>query len=204
MNAVLLVALLSIPSAVALPPLESVAVLVDSPKSGCSGTVVDVVPGRTYVLTAQHCSGLDDPDTVTFNNGDVVGVARIVDSHKYDLELLQLKPTHTRVGAYIGFTTTPLTHVSFLGRSGDLIWSYAEGFISGGEMKLKYGPWLQSVIPVACVGCAEGGSGGGMFNERKLIGVYVAGHEDNSMSFMIPASSVVKFLRAAIEEETGK
>jgi len=202
MNAALLAALLVIPGA-SPAPIESVAVLVDSPKSGCSGTLVDVIPGRTFVLTAKHCSTLDDPDTITFSDGSVAGVDRIVLSHTYDLELLRVATKQAHPTAYIAFNTEPQTRLAFYGRSGDLDWVYAQGFIAGVQTTLKYSKvWEQKVIPIGCLGCAEGGSGGGMFSSGKLAGVFVAGREDNSMSFMIPSSSVVKFLRAAAIEES--
>jgi S1-C subfamily serine protease len=201
-KAALIAAALTLPGAGATPPLEAVTVIVDSPKVGCSGVVVEVLPGKTYVMTAKHCSTLDNPEAVTFSDGTSLLVDRIVTSALYDLELLRVRTANTYPAAPIAFTQAPMTHFTFHGRSGGQDWAYAMGYISGPMQRLSYGKWRQHTIPLACMGCAEGGSGGGIFADGKLIGIFVAGREDNSMSYMIPSSAVVRFIRAAALEES--
>jgi hypothetical protein len=203
MRAAVLLALLATPGSTAAPPIDAVTVIVASEKAGCSGVAVSVVPGKTYVLTAKHCSNWGNPEAVTFSNGTTLFVDRIVTSANYDLELLRLQTKYTYPTAYIGFAHAPLTNFMFHGRSAEQDWAYALGVISGPPQVVRYSKkWLQRVIPLECLGCAEGGSGGGIFSDGKLIGIFVAGREDNSMSYMIPSSSVVKFLRAAAKEES--
>ena len=181
--------------------IERSTVLVSSALEDCTGVVVPLRRPGVWVLTAKHCRTHADPDHVSFSDGTEGDVAESIISDNRDLMLLRVDSALPRYAAPLAVADpAPRTPFVTFGRSDDVDWSWGEGYISGAALAVKYkisAVTEQWVMPMACLACDIGGSGGALYDGREVIGIFVAKRDGVPVGYMIPVSIVRAFLREA-------
>jgi S1-C subfamily serine protease len=189
-------------SVFAQPPIPmSTAVLVVSDLGMCSGTVIANHSGATTILTADHCVHGQILDYV-----QIGGLGRkykhftaVTESKQYDLALIFIDKTGSQPVAQLSQNTLIRAGTfSLVGLSSTVPWALSKGFVMGDPEFIHYTGYKGWDMTLACMGCDEGDSGSGLFNDRgELVGVLVAGSKDNVRQYAITLHDVRKFLWAA-------
>jgi hypothetical protein len=177
--------------------IQQSAVHLVTKNTECSGTVI--APG--VVLTARHCIHEDfDYAEVGGPGTRLTNFGKITKAKSVDLALL-LVPGAQPAAIIAENAPKRGDAWSLVGLSYDVPWSVSRGFVlsnytSGIYYKHDDTPYL--VTPLACMGCDEGDSGSGVFNDQgELEGVFVASSENNVRTYMVPLAEVKKFLHGA-------
>lgn len=194
MFALVLLALLSLDDKIQ----QSAAHLVTK-NSECSGTMIR----PDIILTAKHCLGIPF-DYVEIGGPDNTykHFGKITKAKGVDLALVQVINTGAQHAANIAENGPHRgDNFTLIGLSYDVPWAISRGFVMSTDPQgIMYhkDPTTYFVTALACMGCDEGDSGSGVFNDQgELEGVFVASSENNVRTYMVPLAEVKKFLHGA-------
>lgn len=221
--AVLMIGLLIVASISDEDYLRSKVVMLRSDTVGCSGEVVKAPSGKSYILTAAHCTSVADAQgnmPVYLDDGRKLSSHVIAEDDSSDLLLLEGVPGVE--GLTIARTVKPTEHVRTFthGRmlatyktEGELIQvvhveiPIALGDCSSKQPKYKNGSFsflgiidipvcMMSVDEVVSTAQVQPGSSGGMVvnNRAQLVGVVSA--SDGDFGYFVTLRDIQRFLSA--------
>jgi trypsin-like peptidase len=179
--------------------IQQSAVHIVTKNSECSGTII----APSVILTAKHCLG------IPFDYAEVGGpdkacrhFGKITKAKGVDLTLVQIIGCGDMTAASIAENGPGRgDNFSLIGLSYDVPWAISRGFVMSTDLQdIMYhkDPTTYHVTALACMGCDEGDSGSGVFNDQgELVGVFVASSENNVRTYMVPLAEVKKFLHGA-------
>jgi hypothetical protein len=163
----------------------------------CSGVIVNSKPDRTWILTAKHCT-MNELKYAEINGSSkkYIKFGKIIKSYNTDLAVVELFDIgQTNVAKIALSKLNTGESFSIIGLSYDIPWAVARGFVIGNDIKTTVDKHDFSFTPLACMGCDEGDSGAGVFNNNgELEGIWVAYTINRVRTYMVPLSDVKEFL----------